>query len=51
LHDFTGRSDGDQPFGNVLLDANGNVYWTASQGGLSDGCGSPGCGTAWKITQ
>ncbi len=51
LHDFSGGTDGDQPFGNVLVDANGNVYGTASQGGLSGACGGPGCGTVWKITQ
>ncbi len=51
LHDFTGESDGNQPFGNVLVDANGTVYGTASQGGLANGCGQFGCGTVWKITQ
>jgi uncharacterized repeat protein (TIGR03803 family) len=51
LHDFRGGTDGEQPFGSVLVDADGTVYGTASQGGLDDGCGSPGCGTVWKITQ
>jgi hypothetical protein len=34
-----------------LVDANGTVYGTASQGGLANGCGQFGCGTVWKITQ
>ena len=45
LHDFTGGSDGGQPYGQVTLDANGNVYGTASTGGTS------GNGVAWEITQ
>jgi len=50
LHDFTGGSDGGNPFGNVVLDSAGNVYGTAgvSSGG---GCGGLGCGVVWEITQ
>ena len=40
LHDFCAGgppcSDGAQPWGNVVLDANGNLYGTASAGGTSD---------------
>jgi len=43
LHDFTG-SDGSDPTGKVLLDANGNLYGTASRGGAN------GFGTVWEIT-
>ena len=43
LHDFSG-GDGACPFGRVSLDANGNLYGTASQGG------SYGYGVVWKIT-
>lgn len=38
LHDFTGGSDGDFPVGPVVLDSNGNLYGTASLGGLRFGC-------------
>ena len=44
LHDFTGGSDGGNPYGNVVLDASGNLYGTASTGG------SLGNGVVWEIT-
>lgn len=44
LHDFDG-ADGSQPLSsNVVLDANGNLYGTASQGGVN------GQGVVWEIT-
>ena len=44
LHDFTFGSDGAEPVGNVVLDANGNLYGTAlAAGGL-------GYGTVFEIT-
>jgi hypothetical protein len=46
LHDFSGGADGAYPLGRVILDANGTVYGTASEGGL--GC-EHGCGVVWKI--
>jgi uncharacterized repeat protein (TIGR03803 family) len=33
LYDFTGGSDGAYPHSNLLMDAGGNLYGTASQGG------------------
>ena len=33
LHDFTDGSDGGFPYSNVVFDANGNLYGTASGGG------------------
>lgn len=45
LHDFTGGSDGGAPAGSVLLDANGNVYGTASLGGTRD------AGIIWEISR
>jgi uncharacterized repeat protein (TIGR03803 family) len=44
LYDFTGGSDGAAPYGSVLLDANGNLYGTASEGGAN------GYGVIWEIT-
>ena len=44
LYDFTGGSDGYYPVGGVTLDAAGNIYGTASQGGAY------GAGTAWMVT-
>ena len=44
LHDFTGGIDGAYPYGSVILDANGNVYGTASGGGAY------GRGVAFEIT-
>jgi uncharacterized repeat protein (TIGR03803 family) len=48
LHDFTGGSDGGHPISNVVIDANGNLYGTASLGGT--GCNGEGCGVVWEIT-
>jgi uncharacterized repeat protein (TIGR03803 family) len=53
LHDFTGGSDGAEPISNVVIDAHGNLYGTASRGG-SGPCTSMyygnGCGVVWEIT-
>ncbi len=48
LYDFTGGSDGAHPVSNVVLDAQGNLYGTASHGG-SGSCNN-GCGVVWEIT-
>ncbi len=44
LHDFTGGNDGAYPLSNVLMDAGGSLYGTASAGG------SKGHGVVWEIT-
>lgn len=44
LYDFPGGVEGAVPFGSVLIDASGNLYGTASQGGTS------GFGVIWEIT-
>jgi uncharacterized repeat protein (TIGR03803 family) len=46
FHDFTFGSDGAYPESNVVFDANGNLYGTASSGGA--GCWY-GCGVVWEI--
>lgn len=53
LYDFTGGDDGRFPISNVVIDAQGNLYGTASYGG-SGPCTNQyygnGCGVVWKIT-
>jgi uncharacterized repeat protein (TIGR03803 family) len=44
LHDFTNGNDGAYPYSNVVFDANGNLYGTASQGGANN------FGVVWEIT-
>ena len=44
LHNFLDLTDGARPLGNVVLDANGNVYGTSSLDGVG------GDGVAWEIT-
>ena len=51
LHDFEGGTGGGNSFGNVVLDASGNVYGTAGVGGPSNGCEGLSCGVVWEITQ
>ena len=47
LHTFTCGSDGGDPFSTPIMDSDGNLYGTASQGG--NGC-EAGVGTVWEIT-
>ncbi len=47
LHSFTG-ADGDGPSG-VILDNQGNLYGTASSGGVGGGCVPVGCGVVFKL--
>lgn len=44
LHKFTGDYDGEAPLGSPLVDASGNVYGTALNGGADS------IGTVWEIT-
>ena len=51
LHDFTpGSTDGRWPVGSVFVDANGNLFGTASGGGDRSHCETVGCGVIWEIT-
>ncbi len=52
LHAFTGGADGGYSFSNLTLDAGGNLYGTASEGGSFDGadCAQFGCGVVFKIS-
>jgi hypothetical protein len=49
LYYFTGNSDGGQPTGSLVMDGVGNLYGTATNGGLS-GCGQPGCGVVFELS-
>jgi len=44
LHDFTGAGDGGYPFGNLVMDASGNLYGTTYNGGAN------GEGTVFEIS-
>lgn len=52
LHDFTGGSDGAYPWGQVILDASGDVYGTTTAGGSTVGScyQNLGCGVIFEIT-
>jgi len=45
LYDFTGGNDGGHPTGSVILDSQGNIYGTATDGGTT------GFGTVWVLTR
>lgn len=49
LYNFTGGSDGAQPYKGVTLDAQGNLYGTAVTGG--GGSCEGGCGVVYKLTK
>jgi uncharacterized repeat protein (TIGR03803 family) len=48
LYNFTGNTDGGQPYASLIFDASGNLYGTTNFGG-STNC-SQGCGTAFKLS-
>jgi uncharacterized repeat protein (TIGR03803 family) len=49
LHHFTGATDGGVPYGNVILDASGNLYGMTSSGGGSSADCLYGCGTVFEL--
>jgi hypothetical protein len=50
LYAFQGGTDGQFPFGGVIVDASGSVYGTVQEGG-GYGCGGGGCGAVFKLTK
>ena len=49
LHDFN-RKDGSGPTASIILDANGNIYGTTTEGGDLSVCPIIGCGVVFEIT-
>jgi uncharacterized repeat protein (TIGR03803 family) len=47
IHTFVG-TDGDQPYGGLVLDKSGDIYGTTAQGGIA--LGYSGSGTVFKLT-
>jgi uncharacterized repeat protein (TIGR03803 family) len=54
LYNFSGGSDGSQPYGGLIFDATGNLYGTTYQGGTSNAGTvyelTPGKGGTWSET-
>ncbi len=54
LHDFTGGSDGANPYSTLVFDAQGNLYGTTDLGGLTradcSGVSTYQCGVVFEIT-
>jgi uncharacterized repeat protein (TIGR03803 family) len=48
LYTFVGGTDGGEPVAGLTRDGAGNLYGTASLGGISDECGL-GCGVIFKL--
>ncbi len=51
LHSFTGKSGGNSPYGQVIVDSAGNIYGTTGYGGFYGAaqCSGAGCGLAFKL--
>jgi uncharacterized repeat protein (TIGR03803 family) len=49
LYSFTGKADGNLPYGGLVRDAAGNLYGTTYYGGSSNACAS-GCGVVFEVT-
>jgi hypothetical protein len=50
LYSFTGGADGAEPRATLTMDASGNLYGTASEGGDFTACGFSGCGTVFELS-
>jgi len=49
LYNFTGGNDGALPRAGLIADSAGNLYGTASRGGINN-CQTTGCGTVFKLS-
>ena len=50
LYSFSGGADGAFPLGGVIVDDAGNLYGTASEGGLLSDCDGAGCGVVFEVS-
>jgi uncharacterized repeat protein (TIGR03803 family) len=52
IYTFSGGSDGGMPLAGLILDGAGNLYGTASLGGIGTKCNTivPGCGTVFELS-
>ena len=50
LYGFQAPPDGGQPAAGLVLDKNGNLYSTTTQGGSGTGCSFRGCGTVFEVS-
>jgi hypothetical protein len=51
LYAFQGGTDGLEPTGNLVFDADGNIYGTTYGGGTGTACKAiPGCGTVFELS-
>jgi len=51
IYAFKGGQDGLEPMGNLIFDAEGNLYGTTYGGGATTSCTAvPGCGTVFELT-
>jgi uncharacterized repeat protein (TIGR03803 family) len=51
IYNFTGGSDGKNPYGGVTLDAKGNLYGTTVAGGSGGACAGDGCGVVYLLSK
>ena len=51
LYNFTGGSDGKNPYGGVTLDSKGDLYGTTVAGGSGGTCASDGCGVVYLLSK
>ena len=49
LHEFTGGSDGTDPYAGLVVDRHGNLFGVTVEGG-GTGCAGNGCGIAFEMT-
>jgi uncharacterized repeat protein (TIGR03803 family) len=49
LHSFNANTDGNNPQGSLVFDAQGNLYGVAYGGGKTSNC-TGGCGTVFELT-
>ena len=51
LYNFTGGSDGKNPYGGVTLDSKGDLYGTTVAGGSGGSCAGDGCGVVFLLSK